>query len=90
MDSDGLLIARRSVKSGEGGTPKNKVEILIGVVIQSEDTTSQTKPNPIGKAALAHIPHGIWADIKGDGRRRLDRVELLFVLPKGTTPKSTS
>ena len=30
--------------------------MLMGVVVQSEDSTSQTKPNPFGKAALPQYP----------------------------------
>jgi len=87
MDSDGLLIAARPVKSGEGGSPSATVELLIGVVLQSEEATSQTKPNPLGKASLAHIANGVWVDLTGEGRRRLDRVFVVFVVPKGVAPK---
>jgi len=83
MESDGLLVAPRIVKAGEGGPPDEQVEILLGVIVQSEDATSQTKPNPLGKAALGHVPNGIWVDIADEGRRRLDRVLIVFVLPKG-------
>jgi hypothetical protein len=85
MDSDGLLVAPRKVKTGEGTDPLNEVEILIGVVVQSEDTTSQTKPNPFGKAAITHVRNGVWVDVKGEGRRRLDRVHVLMLLPKGAS-----
>lgn len=86
MDTDGLLVGPRVVKHDEGAKPKNDVEILVGVVIQSEDSTSQTKPNPFGKAAVGRAPNGVWVDLK-DGRRvRLDRVFVDFVLPKGTIP----
>jgi hypothetical protein len=87
MDSDGLLVAPRRVVSGEGGSPAAPVELLVGVIIQAEDATSQTKPNPLGKASLAHIPNGIWIDVLNEGRRRLDRVHVLLVLPKGVAPK---
>ena len=70
MDSDGLLIARRRVHPGEGGDPSTPVSLLLGVVVQSEDATSQTKPNPLGKAALSSVPYGIWVDTN-DGRQRL-------------------
>lgn len=87
MDSDGLLIAARPVAEGEGGAPAEPVELLVGVIVQSEEATSQTKPNPLGKASLAHIPNGIWVDLEEDGRRRLDRVLVLLVVPKGAAPK---
>lgn len=84
MDSDGLLVKRRRVHSGsEGAPPRSAVSLTLGVVIQSEDSTSQTKPNPFGKAAIGHVSNGIWVDLTS-GRRRLDRVMVLFVLPKGT------
>ena len=57
------------------------------MVVQSEDTTSQTKPNPVGKAAVVHIPNGVWVNVEGEGRYRLDRVLVVFVLPKGAAPK---
>lgn len=83
MDADGLLVAERTVKDGEGGAPSDPVKLLIGVVVQSEEATSQTKPNPLGKASLGHIPNGVWVDLAGGGRRRIDRVLVVFVLPKG-------
>jgi len=88
MDSDGLLVAERAVGEGvdAGAAPPQAVKLLVGVVIQSEDATSQTKPNPLGKAALAHVPNGVWVDLAGV-RRRLDRVHVVFVLPKGAAPK---
>lgn len=87
LDSDGLMLAPRIVKDGEGGKPAKPVELLLGVVVQSEEATSQTKPNPLGKAAIAQIPNGVWVNVKGEGRRRLDRVMTLFVVPKGAAPK---
>lgn len=87
MDSDGLLIGPRSVKKGEGAEPRKEVNLLTGVVIQSEDSTSQTKPNPYGKAAIVHTPYGTWIDLANGERVRIDRVRVLFVLPKGAPPK---
>ncbi|MCC6808784.1 MAG: hypothetical protein IT381_15265 [Deltaproteobacteria bacterium] len=87
MDSDGLLLGRRAVGAGEGSVPASDVELLLGIVVQSEDATSQTKPNPLGKAALSHIPNGVWTDVSDRGRCRIDRVLVLFVLPKGTAAK---
>lgn len=87
MDSDGTLVAARPVADGEGGSPDEPVELLVGVVVQSEDATSQTKPNPLGKASLAHIPNGVWVDLRQGGRRRIDRLHVVLVLPKGVAPK---
>lgn len=87
MDSDGVLVGQRKVKSGEGANPTEEIELLVGVVIQSEDATSQTKPNPLGKAAIPHVANGIWVDLKVEGRRRLDRVYILMLLPKGAASK---
>ena len=86
MVADGLLVGRRKVREGEGANPMEEVEILIGIVIQSEDSTSQGKPDPIGKAAIGHIANGIWIDIEKRGRRRLDRVHVLMLLPEGAAP----
>lgn len=83
LDSDGTLIAERPVSGGEGAE-NNSVQLLLGTIIQSEDATSQTKPNPLGKAALLHVPNGIWVDMDGSKRRRLDQLIIVFVLPKGT------
>ena len=87
MDSDGTLAGPRKVTAGEGAEPESEVELLIGVVLQSEDTTTKTKPNPIGKASLGHVKNGIWVDVAKEGRRRLDRVHVLMVVPKGAVPK---
>lgn len=87
MDSDGTLAGPREAKGGEGAEPKFKVELLIGVVLQSEEATSQTKPNPIGKASLGHVKNGIWIDVVNEGRKRLDRVHVLMLVPKGAAPK---
>ncbi|MCC6867662.1 MAG: hypothetical protein IT522_02460 [Burkholderiales bacterium] len=87
MDSDGILLSERKVHSGEGGDPAAEVSLLLGVILQSEESTSQTKPNPVGKASLAHVPNGIWIDVVNGGRRRLDRLLVIFVLPKGAAMK---
>jgi hypothetical protein len=86
MDCDGLLVGERQVKQGEGADTTRPVTLRFGVVIQSEDATSQSKPNPLGKASLSHIPNGVWVNLKKAGRVRLDRVLVVFLLPKGATP----
>lgn len=88
MDSDGLLVGARRVKEnpGEGRKPGNDVYLRVGVIIQSEDSTSQTKPNPLGKAAVGAISTGVWVDLKNGERVRLDCVRVLFVLPRGAPP----
>jgi hypothetical protein len=86
MDCDGLLVGPRRVKDGEGAKPAEDVNLTVGVVVQSEDSTSQTKPNPFGKAAICHTPNGIWVDRSNGERVRLDRLHILFVLPKGAPP----
>lgn len=83
LDSDGTLLATRRVHDGEGVSPKDTVNLLMGAIIQSEDATSLTKPNPLGKAALLHVANGIWVDMQGNGRKRLDRAMVVFVLPEG-------
>ena len=88
MDSDGLVTAVRRVHhvAGEGAAPEGETSLTLGVVVQSEDATAQTKPNPLGKASLSHIPNGVWVDLVHQGRVRLDRVLIVFVLPKGAAP----
>jgi len=87
MDSDGVLVGQRKVKNGEGANPTEEIGLLVGVVIQSEDATSQTKPNPLGKAAIGLVWHGIWVDVQNEGRRKMDHVHVLMLLPKGAAPK---
>jgi hypothetical protein len=87
MDSDGLLVSARKVNPGEGVTPADIVELKVGVILQSEEATAQTKPNPIGKASLAHLPSGVWVDQIDGTRIRLDHVLVLFVIPKGAAAK---
>lgn len=89
MDSDGTLLSERPVraKRGEGSAPPAETRLLLGVIVQSEDSTSQTKPNPLGKAALPHVPNGVWVDTEEGLRRRLDDFVVTFVLPKGTSAK---
>lgn len=87
MDSDGLLVGERKVHDGEGRPPEKEVSLWLGIVVQSEDATSQTKPNPLGKASLSHVPYGVWVDLNDGGRRRLDRAVVVFVLPKGAAPR---
>ena len=89
MDSDGLLVTKRAIHEGEGATSDNGTTLLLGVVIQSEDSTSQTKPNPLGKAAVGHLPFGVWVNAN-EGRLRLDRIQVLFVLPKGAAPSKAT
>jgi hypothetical protein len=84
MDSDGLFVSRRAIHDDQGAATKGRSFLLLGVIIQSEDSTSQTKPNPIGKASLGHISNGIWINTT-EGRLRLDRIQVVFVLPKGAS-----
>ncbi|WP_152033952.1 hypothetical protein [Paracidovorax avenae] len=92
MDSDGTLLSERPVhpKDGEGIAPEENTRLLLGVIIQSEDSTSQTKPNPLGKASLSHVPNGVWVDTPEGLRRRLDHFVVTFVLPRGTSVKHRS
>lgn len=81
--TDGLLLSEWHTDKTTG--PKRK--ILVGVVIQSEQSTSQTKPNPLGKAAAAMTPLGLWVDIKRDSkpsRERLDVTQVLLLVPEPT------
>jgi len=89
MDSDGVLLSQRTVHDGEGAKVPRPARLLMGVIIQSEDSTSQTKPNPMGKASLSHISNGVWVSLK-DKRVRLDRLLVIFVLPKGATPQDSA
>ena len=84
MDSDGLLVTTKKVQWG--AKDEDVSELRIGVVIQSESSTSLTKPNAFGKALVGKLPLGIWVDVKardnGERRRvRLDHAYVLFVLP---------
>ncbi len=82
MDTDGLLVSERQVHPS-GAPPPSPTPLRIGVVIQSEFTTSLGKPNPFGKALLDHLPLGLWVDHAG-ARVRLDEVVILFVVPLAT------
>jgi hypothetical protein len=82
MDSDGLFVKERKVHDGDE-PPLNETRLRIGVVVQSEFTTSLTKPNPFGKALVDRLPLGVWVDI-GTERVRLDRIYVLFILPTAT------
>ena len=87
MDSDGILAAERRIAGGEANEPHNRQILCVGVLIQSEYTTSNTKPNPFGKAAVGKVPFGVWFDTQDGNRVRLDRVHILFVLPKFVAPQ---
>ncbi len=81
MDSDGTLLRERTVVSTSANQGQPTV-LLIGVIIQSEFSTSGTKPNPLGKAAVGATPRGVWVDVAPGTRRRVDRPFVLFVLPE--------
>jgi|GEM_PF-3506608 len=84
--TDGLLVSERLIGKG---TPQART-ILVGVIIQSEQATSQTKPNPLGKAAAVMTPLGLWVDLKRDkveSRERLDVVKTFLVVPKPSDAK---
>ena len=91
MGSDGLLLApRKTAKSGEKAGSQRS--ILVGVVIQCEQTTSQTKPNPFGKASISQVPFGVWVDVrqqKGSAvRQRLDVVRVALIAPEPSAYKA--
>lgn len=96
LDSDGILYGERNILSGvsEGGeaAPKTNPKLRVGVILQSEFSTSNTKPNPIGKAFVSELPLGVWVDLDTGERVRLDEVYVLFVVPNATaaSKKKTS
>jgi hypothetical protein len=87
MDTDGLLVRERTIKDGESPPGKNvrARRALLGVIIQVEETTARTRPNPYGKAAVLNVPLGIWVDREDPGdpgtywRERLTHAWVLFV-----------
>jgi hypothetical protein len=87
MDSDGLLVSRRPVRAASGRAAENQVHLLIGVILQSEDSTSMSKPNPFRKTAIGNVRNGVWVDLAELGRRRLDRLHALMMLPSGSAPQ---
>jgi hypothetical protein len=85
MDTDGLLVRERRVKDGDA-PPKFAVTYpsLLGVIIQVEETTARTRPNPYGKAGVVNVPLGLWVDrwYEPDQtwmRERLTHAWVLFV-----------
>jgi hypothetical protein len=87
MDSDGLLVSRRPVRAVSARAPENQVRLLISIILQSEDSTSISKPNPLGKAAIASVRNGVWVDLAKLGRRRLDRLHVPMLLPSESAPQ---
>lgn len=84
MKTDGVLAAERQIAADKANSSKSGQFLCVGVVIQSEFTTSNAKANPFGKAAVCSVPFGLWLDVKGGTRVRLDRVFVLFVLPESS------
>lgn len=82
MDTDGILVAERTAEGGtKTGTPPTSVKVpplLVAVLIQSEEATGMTKPNPYGKASVVNVPLGLW----------VDRVDWVDVLKKDGTKKA--
>jgi len=92
MDTDGLLVHEREASGGPtGAKPPIGVKVpplLIGVVVQVEEATGHTKPNPFGKASVVNVPLGLWIDraeydamgtFVRHARARLDHAWVLFV-----------
>jgi hypothetical protein len=88
MGSDGLLLARRKTARSMKDKPGSEREILVGIVIQCEQSTGKTKPNPFGKASVGEVPFGVWVDVaiapRNIQRQRLDVVQIALVVPKPT------
>ncbi len=85
QNADGLLLVERFAKHQD---KKNRREtrVVAGIIIQSEYTTSGTKPNPQGKAAIVSVLTGLWFEEQGsEGMTRIDIAEVLFVLPAGAS-----
>jgi len=85
MGSDGLLLSSRKTAKSETKAGSER-QILVGVVIQCEQSTSHTKPNPFGKASISQVPFGVWVDVKSSkgavSRQRLDVVRVALVAPE--------
>lgn len=89
-ESDGILARFLDVAKGEVAKPDTCSEVLAGVMIESEESTSDSLLNPWGKSCIPSIPNGVWIDLKDQhGRKRhvLTIVEIILVTPE---PKSTT
>lgn len=81
MDTDGILLHRRRVLPGDS-EPPSETSIWTALLIQSEFSTSQTKPNPLGKAFVTRHRYGVWVDTVDGERVRLTSAIVLFIVPQ--------
>ncbi|MBI3110613.1 MAG: hypothetical protein HYZ01_03470 [Ignavibacteriales bacterium] len=82
---DGLLLTKKTVRPIYSNQ-QERTAIIAGLIIQSEYTTADTKPNPQGKAAVSEIATGVWFSNSESQILRIDSPRVLFILPKGSTP----
>lgn len=88
MQADGLLLRFTDAKHDEAAECANQVRVLRGIIVQTEETTSNTVPDPLGKAFVPTTPGGVWVDLGTTTRRnrvRIDFPTVLFVTPKPTS-----
>jgi len=89
-EPDGILAQRMTVAKGDPKKADEHSEVIACVLVQSEESTSDSLLNPWGKSCIPKIPNGVWIDYhEGNQRKRrlLTVAHVLLVTPK---PLSTT
>lgn len=89
-EPDGILARSITVAKGEPAKADEHSEVIACVLVESEESTSNSLLNPWGKAHIPTVPNGVWIDIKAGNvrkRRILTVTHVLLVTPE---PKSTT
>lgn len=89
-EPDGLLARSIDVAKGDPAKPDEHSEVIACVLVESEESTSNSLLNPWGKAHIPSIPNGVWIDTKSGNTRKRCILTVAHVLLITPEPKSTT
>jgi hypothetical protein len=84
---DGLLARRITVDKGRPDKADEHSDVIACVMVESEETTSDSLLNPWGKSCIPTIPNGVWIDIEEEEKRKrciLTTAHVILVTPEPT------
>jgi hypothetical protein len=88
-EPDGILAKEIAVAKGDPAKADVCTRVWLGVLVQSEESTSSSLLNPWGKACIPRLPGGVWVDVEVGGQRVRNVLTFAHVLLVTPEPTST-
>lgn len=89
-EPDGILARVIDVAKGDPAKASEHSEVVACVMVESEESTSDSLLNPWGKGCIPSIPNGVWIDYHSGKQRKRRIVTVAHVILVTPEPKSTT